>query len=293
MSVFWAVLRRGAGTLALLSVAGLLLGQLTGRGHWFFELFSHFVPHYALAFLLAAGLLSGVWRVGYGLLALVLAAWLVQPWALWQGGGEGTSASRSVLWYNVHLGNAHAREESAWMLDAAPEVLALAEIDFADPGWQGLLEAYPHGCEHREASPFALALRSRAPLLACEVHFVDGFPFIRALTADGAALYALHPPPPIVGELARARSVYLQVVARRMATEARVLAVGDLNSSPFSPLFRDLLRESGAAALTPYWMPTWKPFFLNIDHALQRGLAARAQALPWRFSDHRPLQVWF
>ena len=38
---------------ALLSLAALICGQL-GRLHWFAELFSHFVPHYAAIFALAA-----------------------------------------------------------------------------------------------------------------------------------------------------------------------------------------------------------------------------------------------
>ena len=38
---------------ALLSLAALICGQL-GRLHWFAELFSHFLPYYAAAFLLAA-----------------------------------------------------------------------------------------------------------------------------------------------------------------------------------------------------------------------------------------------
>lgn len=285
------LLRRVARMLALLSAIGLAVGQALGQWHWFFELFSHFVPHYALAFLLAALLLRGHWRKAYAGLALALLLWLCQPLAWRQQ--EAAGMQRSLLWYNVHLNNAHAQEESAWILAESPQILAFAEIDLANPGWQALLEHYPHGCVHQEQSPFALALRSREPLAACEVYFAGDFPLIRALTADGTAIYAWHPPPPIHGTLAQAREKYLQQAARHMAREKQALAVGDLNSSPFSPLFRDMLRESGATPLTPYWTPTWKPFFLNIDHALSRGMPARAKILPWRYSDHRPLRVHF
>ena len=40
-------------TLAWLTLAALITGQL-GALHWFAELFSHFVPHYAAVFALAA-----------------------------------------------------------------------------------------------------------------------------------------------------------------------------------------------------------------------------------------------
>jgi len=72
---------------------------------------------------------------------------------------------------------------------------------------------------------------------------------------------------------------------------ARVLAVGDFNSSPFSPLFARFLQESGSRPATRYFTPTWKPFFLNIDHALAKGLNISARTLPWQHSDHRPLLV--
>ena len=285
------ILRRMTGTFAALAFLGLVVGQVAWQWHWFFELFSHFLPHYAVVFLIAALLVHGIWRWLYAGLTLLLMLWLLQPLALWEQ--EPVSTPRSLLWYNVHLDNVHAQEESKWILAESPKIVALAEIDLANPGWQMLLRHYPHGCMHEEQSPFALALRSREPLAACEVYFVDDFPLIRALATDGVAIYALHPPPPIHGTLARSREDYLRQAAQRMAKEKQVLAVGDLNSSPFSPLYREMLHESGTVPLTPYWTPTWKPFLLNIDHILSRSMPARAEALPWMHSDHRPLRVYF
>nr|WP_167738621.1 endonuclease/exonuclease/phosphatase family protein [Eikenella exigua] len=129
------------------------------------------------------------------------------------------------------------------------------------------------------------------PLAACEVRMIGDYPYIRAQTADGTALYALHPPPPISSELAGARQHYLAETACALAAEPRALAVGDFNSSPFSPLFRRFLQESGSRPATRYFTPTWKPFFLNIDHALAKGLNVSARTLPWQYSDHRPLLV--
>ena len=171
------------------------------------------------------------------------------------------------------------------------DLLALGEINLDNPGWQSLRQAYPHGCQHREHSPFALTLWSKQPLATCEVRMIGDYPYIRAQTADGTALYALHPPPPISSELAGARQHYLAETARALATEPRTLAVGDFNSSPFSPLFARFLQESGSRPATRYFTPTWKPFFLNIDHALAKGLNVSARTLPWQHSDHRPLLV--
>lgn len=281
-----AFLRRRLHLLALLSLAGVIIGQLGGL-HWLAELFSHFLPYYAAVFALAALWPQRRWRAVWLGCAAASLLWLAQPFAL-PSAGQGGSR---LVWYNVHLDNPAAAEEGAALLAEGADILALGEINLDDMGWQALREAYPHGCERREHSPFALALWSRAPLAACEVRMLGDYPYIRAQTADGTAVYALHPPPPISSELAAARQAYLAETAAAIAAEPRALAVGDFNSSPFSPLFRRFVHTSGAQPATRYFTPTWQPFFLNIDHVLAKNLAAAVRPLPWRHSDHRALRV--
>ena len=107
----------------------------------------------------------------------------------------------------------------------------------------------------------------------------------------GTAENSTHKPPPISSTLAAARIAYLHDTAARIAIELRALAVGDLNSSPYSPHYRDFLRTSGTTATTRYLTPTWRPLFLNLDHALVKNLTADTTPLPWQHSDHRPLRV--
>ena len=58
------LITRTLDNFALLSLAALTCGQL-GRLHWFAELFSHFLPYYAAAFLLAACLPRGKYWCGF------------------------------------------------------------------------------------------------------------------------------------------------------------------------------------------------------------------------------------
>ena len=134
----------------------------------------------------------------------VMFLWLAQPFER----ERSSETHHSLLWYNVNLDNPKAAEESAKILAAAPEVLALAEIDLADSGWQVLRRSYPYGCEWESDSPFALAVWSRKPLAGCEVRFVGDYPYIRAV-AGNTALFALHPPPPVSAVLAVERREYL------------------------------------------------------------------------------------
>ena len=267
---------------ALLSLAALICGQLGGL-HWFAELFSHFLPYYAAAFLLAACLPRSKYWCGFWVAAtLASILWLLHPLSL----TNPPQAGKRLIWYNIHLNNPDAAGESAALLAEKADILALAEIDLDNPGWQRLRAHYPHGCQHQEASPFALALWSAEPLASCDIAYSSNFPYIRATTTDGTALYALHPPPPISSALAAARIAYLHDTAARIAAEPRALAVGDLNSSPYSPHYRALLR-----ATTRNILPTWLPLGLNLDHALVRHGQAHSKALLWHTSDHRPLHI--
>lgn len=279
-------LARRLQTLAWLTLAVLLIGQL-GALHWTAELFSHFVPHYAAVFALAALCLHNRWRYLWAAWALALTAWTLWPSVL----EPPDSAAIRLIWYNVNLDNRDARGESARLLAADADILALAEIQLHDPGWQPLRQHYPHGCVHEENSPFALAVFARAPLAACEVRFIEDYPYIRATLADGRTLYAAHPPPPINADLARARIAYLRHLADRLATEKSALLLGDLNSSPYSQHYRELLRRAGLHTTTRNGLPTWLPLGLNLDHALVRHGQAHSSALPWHTSDHRPLQT--
>ena len=279
-------LARRLQTLAWLTLAVLLIGQL-GALHWTAELFSHFVPHYAAVFALAALCLHNRWRYLWAAWALALTAWMLWPPVL----EPPDSAATRLIWYNVNLDNRDARGESARLLAADADILALAEIQLHDPGWQPLRQHYPHGCVHEENSPFALAVFARAPLAACEVRFIEDYPYIRATLADGRTLYAAHPPPPINADLARARIAYLRHLADRLATEKSALLLGDLNSSPYSQHYRELLRRAGLHTTTRNSLPTWLPLGLNLDHALVRHGQAHSSALPWHTSDHRPLQT--
>lgn len=273
---------------ALLALIALGVGQL-GSLHWFAELFSHFVPHYALIFAAAVVLCRGRKRLLWLICSICVVTWMLQPLSVWRQSGN-TPAQR-LIWYNAHLDNPRAEEESVRLMASGADVVALAEVHTGLAGWQALREYFPYGCEHRVFSPFALMLRARTPLADCEIHHVGEFPYIRAEQTDGIVLYALHPPPPIHAALAQARHAYLQHMTGEIAQEAHVLVVGDLNATPYSPLMRQFVRDGALQFNTLYLTPTWQPFFLNIDHILSRNITARNETLAWQSSDHRPMAV--
>lgn len=274
--------------LAILTLIAMLVGQILGQINWFAELFSHFVPHYTLVFVLAAVWARGkIWRGVWAVSLLICLTYLfVLPT---HAHHQENAQSWQTVWYNVNLNNADPLGETERILAYQPQIVALAEIDLDNPHWRKLQAALPHGCEHQSASPFALAVWSRQAWQSCAVHFVDGYPYIRAEQA-GRVVYALHPPPPINGELAQSRLRYLREIAPQIAREQRVLVVGDLNASPFSPVFREFVSAANLVQHTPNWLPTWGLLGLNIDHVLSRE-NVRVRAMEWGQSDHRGLWV--
>lgn len=274
---------------AVLAVILLALSQLLGRAWWFAELFSHFLLHAVLLWTVAVWAARGKWRMVWAVCALLGAAvlWLPQTQRLPE------AVSGQLIWYNVHLHHPQPEAETQRLLALQPDVVALAEIDLANPRWQALRQALPFGCEYESASPFALALYARAPLASCEVHFVADYPYIRATWSQAdAVIYALHPPPPITRELAAHRQQYLQHTATRIAQEQAVLVVGDLNSTPYSPIFRDFVAQAQLNPHTKGHIATWH-LGLNIDHVLSRNVphSLAVKPLDWGESDHRALRV--
>lgn len=288
--------------LAILSLVGICLGFL-GEWHWFLELFSHFLLYYCIIFGLAMLFVRGVARWIWATFWVISGTLLVYPLPFLPNVNSEEDGQIKphwrLLWYNVHLDNPNPALEVQFIQQYQPDILAIAEMDFSEPEWQTLKKTYPYGCQHEEDSPFSLLIWSKYKLQTCQVALVEGVPFIRAILPDNTVVYAMHPPPPITRDLARIRQTYLQMTAQSISQEINVLAVGDFNTSPFSPIFHEFRNQADLSVSDkrPLFMPTWKTFGLNIDHALYRSQTANeinVQALPWQFSDHRALLVeWY
>ena len=244
------------------------------------------MPYYAAVFVLAAWLDSGWKRWLWLGAASVMFLWLAQPFER----ERSSETHHSLLWYNVNLDNPKAAEESAKILAAAPEVLALAEIDLADSGWQVLRRSYPYGCEWESDSPFALAVWSRKPLAGCEGKVCRRLS-VYSCGSGQYCLIALHPPPPVSAVLAVERREIFGADGR-IHREGRKCAGGWRSEQ--QPVFRHcsavFTETAGIRAQTRFWTPTWLPFGLNLDHVLAKQ-PVRAEPLPWRHSDHRALMV--
>jgi endonuclease/exonuclease/phosphatase (EEP) superfamily protein YafD len=187
-----------------------------------------------------------------------------------------------------------------------PDVIAIAEIAAA-----GLLVLNPVRDEYETvaAEPredgFGIALFSRLEVQAGGIGSTGSYHLPTAvgiLKTDSTAIavHALHMLPPVPGRHARERNAHMEWLADLVRqTDPPVIAIGDLNCTPYSPHFRSLLGQSGLRdarrgfGIKPTWPAALGPLGLPIDHCLvSDGIGVTGFTIgPDIGSDHRPIIV--
>lgn len=284
----WVRAERRLAAVAI-GFAGLTLASFLGAYFVLFEFLSHFRPQWAVLGLVLVSVAApfGQSRVT-ALLAVSLAAhlWPLLPYlTLSPAPLPGPGAELRLLVYNLHADNTRLADLRALLERERPDIAVLTEVS---PDLRGQLPAlgdlYPHITRSFRVDAFEVYLLSRlAPhdvLVTREAHV--RLPVTRArFCMEGAArcvtLIALHArkfrllPPSNVYRDGPLR------VAGRLAAEAgdgRVVIAGDLNTTPWSPIFAELLAMSGTRDAARGFAP-WATFLsrnpllgLAIDHVL-------------------------
>ncbi|MBM5571912.1 MULTISPECIES: endonuclease/exonuclease/phosphatase family protein [Deefgea] len=295
----WTLSARYGRLVLALALLGAALASLAAWD-WRLELFSHFQPFYLICTLLGAfWLKQRRWRIALLLISVIL---------LWQMALALSSPVQSVVEHskplraiamNLLLSNTEYQQTEQWLLAQQADVIVLTE---ATPLWQQHLanvqKVMPYGCAAWEDSSFGIAALLKEKPIQCEVLYTDQqyrlFPYVRIELADNTVIYGIHPPPPLGIELATARNEALLILAERIAKESQaVIVLGDMNITPYSPLYQAFRRDAGLSEIGFAGWPTWSPMkglpLLPLDRALVRGLAGRLSVAPHLGSDHRAI----
>lgn len=304
---FWGLLGALGFAAAALSLAGFL-----GSCSWWLEILSHFRVQYALGFLLLAALfaLGRKWRGAAGALAMALVnAWpvllfLLPPTPMAPAAG---SSFRALL-MNVNCQRGDPSAVRAAISNAHPDLLVLEEI--SDQWLDALapaLAAYPFRKVQARHDNFGIGLFSRHPLDSAGIApfgVVDIPSVFAELRLGGRPLtfIATHPMPPGGALLASERNRHLEWMADEIAARSGpVLLLGDLNTSPWSPVYRRFLENSGlmdsakGRSIRPTWPSGIPLLWIPLDHALHSdGIAIHDRSVGRNIgSDHLPLIVDF
>ncbi len=300
--------------LAEVSVAMALLATLAGflaRLGWLLELTCHFRLQLGvvLATLALVGLagrrrsLAVAAAVGAAVnLTLVLLAARPNSGPL----PASTAPRLRLLTLNVHTANTRSDLVRDLVARTQPDVVLLLEVNAA---WMRELEMlrpqYPFVLSEPREDNFGIALFARHNPADWEVIELGPaeVPSVRAdieLGGRTLSLLGTHPLPPATPAYAAGRNGQLRALAEwSRAQTLPVVLAGDLNVTPWSPHFSDLLRDSGLRNERPEWnlgisWPAQAPWFgLPLDHCLTApGVAVlRREVAPSVASDHWPLLV--
>ncbi len=297
----------------LLGGLGATLAGLLGGLHWGLELFSHFKVQLAAgaAVLLVIGLTL---RSASGS-ALAGALMLVNLYPVWPyiadsfGGAEAAPPKHlKALTFNLHHRHADLAAVEAYLASERPSFALLTELPpEAGPWLEGLRKDYPHQAVDRLSSPFDVVLLSQLPLQG--VNFdrrVSSYlPVLSArICPDPTAarkgcvtIIGLHAANPLGSSPLRDEQIRLAAAKAERAPKGAAVLLGDLNTSPWAPIFaealeRGRLKDSALGfPLTATWISGNPLFGLPIDHVLLgRGMETVARHVgPDLGSDHLPV----
>ena len=300
--------------LLILAAVGSLLASaaaLAAESWWAFELFTHFRLQYAAVQLpLVVALLARrrfLWCVAVAA-AVLPNALPVLPY--WSHSAAGAAASApSVEPITLIAVNVEARNTShERLLDivAAEDPDLLMVVEFT-PAWRErlrpLYERFPYRVLHPRPDAFGVALLSRHPLEAVRTPSLESSPAVdaRVLTPRGGfRLIGVHLRPPTARNSAAERGRQLTALAALLReVEEPVVVAGDFNLTPYSPYFRNFLRETelrdarGGFGPGISW-PTFLPILgIPIDHCMVSSefKVGGYRRLPAFGSDHYPILV--
>ena len=279
--------------------------SLLARWWWFADLATHFRFQCLVGtgFLGVALLLARRWRplAACGLLALLYG------WPMIGGIVQFVKPIPypRVMTANVLVSNADAAPLLAHIAAVDPDVICFQEIDARwAAGLAPLHASYPYRRVLPRPDPFGLAVFSKYPATFA-AEDVEGDPILRATVRrndedDALTVFNVHVATPVRREWADRRNRTLRTIAAKVAAvDGPVLVCGDLNCTPWSPHFADLLAAGGlrdprrGGWSPPSWRTSNPLLALPIDHLLPGG-GARCWGLrsgPDIGSDHRPLTV--
>lgn len=287
--------------LAILSLVLLLLSQTLGRAFWFFELFSHFVPHYTFVLFLAFVAIAfkesrnknKAKSNSHFVMMLMIIFMGLFFWCLTPIYYQTLNNPITIAYHNININNPKFNTAYHKLSEHNPDLIILIEPN-PDELNKVLNDNNHHQllCHHLEYSPFSMAILIDDNTNAdCELFDLNNFP-VAKLKINNKTLYAIHPPPPINGFMANGRNNYLKALANLIQKEqGAAIVIGDMNASAFSPVYREFVNDSQLTRTMANALPTWLPFGISIDQILIKNSQATVKALDWNGSDHRAFLV--
>jgi endonuclease/exonuclease/phosphatase (EEP) superfamily protein YafD len=292
--------------LTLATLAGFL-----GKLWWIFDLASHFRVQYLVGSLIL-GFASSVERRRWTVLAvgvsLLINLILVIPFYFPVPVADGENIQYRVLYANVLTENQQHTPLRELIQSSDPDFVALLEVNQA---WIDDLNlpalGYSYSIVEARSDNFGVALYSRVPIKQGQIHRFgrrDIPTIVATMSVDDTPLTLVltHPTPPKSEKTAWHRNIHMRELAEFVSDlDGNIILAGDLNSSSWSPFFRDWLEVSQlddsrrGFGIQATWPTNNRLLHVPIDHYLtsDRVQVQERQVGPKIGSDHFPLLMDF
>jgi endonuclease/exonuclease/phosphatase (EEP) superfamily protein YafD len=281
------VLLCGKFTAVVLCVLILLSGaRFTGFvDYWLVDLCSHFPVQYGIVSLGVLGICLWKKRFSLGLLAAILSMINLSIFAEYKPISQPPSPDKGT--FTVYLANIWRFNPISAKLNQeitrveADCVLLLEVTPECMKSLQPIIRHFPYRLEQATKGSTGLLFLSRYPIIdyymSCLAEHGNK-PLLSAtlqIEHKRITFYGVHPYSPVRRRRFHNRNRQLLWLADRIAKSPEpVIVAGDFNTTPFSPVFQEVLARSGLrdprieAGWQPSW-PTYMPlFWLPIDHIL-------------------------
>ena len=191
-----------------------------------------------------------------------------------------------------------------------PDFLAILELSSSLQNHinKSMGEQYPYTVQRsRDDGNFGIGLYSKHPIDSADAFQLNEHVDSIEVVSKGFRIIATHPLPPMGDRLFRSRNEHLKLLAARIQKSRKedspepVIAMGDFNLTPWSPLFGDWENNSGlrrakrGLAIQPTWYARVSvfPLGLILDHVFLDPLlrCAHYRVGPPIGSDHRSVSV--
>ena len=298
--------------VVLTSILGLLtLGGFFGRLWWILDTMSHFRLQYCII-LATFTILFVIWeKYRQAVLAGVFACFnffLIVPFILATQITQATSPTIKILNINLYVANTDYQKAFSLIDESDADLIVLEEFDKT---WRRELKdiskKYPFSIVSSWKNGWGIGVFSRTPFIKTETGPIGSSPIPYVLgkinlVNQQFTLIGTHLQDPMTDVRTDVRNRQLTSLSKLVQkTEGPVIVLADLNITPWSPYFKDFLKQAGlknsrhGLGIKPTWPTHFFPLLIPIDHCLA-SQEINVQSLrtgPNIGSDHYPVIVEF
>ncbi|MBC2595500.1 endonuclease/exonuclease/phosphatase family protein [Ruficoccus amylovorans] len=291
----------------LVLLAAATVAPLWAQKDWRLDGLSHFRMEYFAGLGLLGLFLLVTRRPVLLVLTLVFLGWNgVEVFRIPKGGAAPGRSVYKAASFNIHTQNRDFDRIVEWVKQEDPDIFVMVEAtDSMLPLYNELDRLYPQKKRRSMGrSGLGAVIYSRYPVVDEKFAWggVGTVPARVELPEGTVTLVVMHPPAPDSKDAWGWRNHALGDLAKLCASQTgAVIALGDMNCSPWSPFFQKFERESGLRSPNVRWLPrrTWPAgmplIWTQID---QFFVSAQIRPVaewtgPELGSDHYPIVMTF